>query len=97
MRRMLRDLCHEQDGATTIFCDNNSTIALSKNSVFHKRTKHINAKYHFIIELVNNSEIVLQHCRSKVQFADIFTKPLPRENFVYLRDFLGMVNGRNCD
>ena len=31
----------------------------SKNSVFHKRTKHIDTKFHFIHELVNNGEIVL--------------------------------------
>eukprot|EP00253_Pinus_taeda_P026029 PITA_26029 len=65
MRQMLRDLHRDQEGATTIFCDNTSTIALSKNSVFHKRTKHIDAKYHFIRELINNDEIVLQHCRSQ--------------------------------
>ena len=59
MRRMLRDLCHEQEKGTTIFCDNNSIISLLKNYVFHKRTKNIDAKYHFIRELVNNGEIVL--------------------------------------
>jgi len=64
MTRMLRDLRHDQEGVTTIFCDNNSAIALSKNSVFHKRSKHIDAKYHFIRELINNDEIVLQHYRS---------------------------------
>ena len=42
MRRMLGSLCQEQAKATFIFCDNSSAIALSKNSVFHKRTKHIN-------------------------------------------------------
>eukprot|EP00253_Pinus_taeda_P004637 PITA_04637 len=59
MRRMLRDLHHDQEEATTIFCDNTLAIALSKNFVFHKRTKHIDTKYHFIRELVNNDEIVL--------------------------------------
>eukprot|EP00253_Pinus_taeda_P014297 PITA_14297 len=59
MRRMLRDLRHDQEGMTTIFCDNTSAIALSKNLVFHKRTKHIDVKYHFIRELINNDEIVL--------------------------------------
>ena len=59
MRRMLRDLCHEQDKGTTILCDNISLIKLSKNFFFHKRTKHIDAKYHFIMELVNNGEILL--------------------------------------
>ena len=61
MRRMLRDLCHEQDKGRIIYCDNISVIALSKNYVFHKRTKHTDAKFHFIRELVNNDEIFLQH------------------------------------
>ena len=61
MRRILRDLCHEQDKGTTIYSDNSSAIALSKNSSFHKRTNHIDAKFHFIRELVNNGKIVLQH------------------------------------
>eukprot|EP00253_Pinus_taeda_P003959 PITA_03959 len=74
-RMMLRDLRHDQEGATTIFC-NTSAIALSKNFVFHKRTNHIDAKYHFIRELINNDEIVLQHCRSQEHLDDIFTKPL---------------------
>eukprot|EP00253_Pinus_taeda_P016301 PITA_16301 len=59
LRRVLRDLCHEQENGTTIYCDNSSAITLSKNSVFHKRTKHIDTKFHFIRELVNNGEIVL--------------------------------------
>eukprot|EP00253_Pinus_taeda_P034058 PITA_34058 len=59
LRRVLRDLCHEQEKGATIYCDNSSAIALSKNSVFHKRTKHIDTKFHFIRELVNNGEIVL--------------------------------------
>ena len=90
MRRMLRDLCHEQDKGTTIYFDNSSAIDLSKNSVFHKRTKHIDAKFHFIRELVNNGEIVLQHCRTEEQFVDILTKPLTQKNFNYLRKCLGM-------
>ena len=48
MRRMLRSLCYEQVKGTTLYYDNSSTIALSKNSLFHKRTKHIDAKYHYI-------------------------------------------------
>jgi len=54
MRRMLKYLMHDQKEPTTIFCDNISAIALSKNHVFHNRTKHIDTKYRFIRELVNN-------------------------------------------
>eukprot|EP00253_Pinus_taeda_P029848 PITA_29848 len=65
MRRMLRSLSQEQAKATVIFCDNSSAIALSKNSVFHKRTKHIDTRFHYIRKLVNNGEIVLEHCRTQ--------------------------------
>ena len=94
---MLRDLRHDQEGMTTIICDNTSAISLSKIYVFHKWTKHIDAKYNFIREFINNDEIVLQHCRSQEQFADIFTKPLASESFVYLRNCLGIVNSSSCD
>ena len=59
MIRMLRDFSDEKDKGTMIYCDNSSAIALSMNYVLHKRTKNINAKYHFIRELINNGEIVL--------------------------------------
>ena len=97
MRQMLMDLRCDQEGVTTIFCDNTSTISLSNNLVFHKRTNHIDVKYHFIRELINNDRIVLQHYRSQEQFSDIFVKPLARESFVYLRDSLGIINGGICD
>ena len=85
MRRMLRSLCQEQVKGTVIYCDNTSSIALSKNFVFHKRTKHIDAKFHYIRELVNNGEIVLKHCRIEERFADILTKPFRKKIFNYLR------------
>ena len=87
---MLRSLCQEQAKRTVIFCDNSSAIALSKNSVFHKRTKHIDTRFHYIRELVNNGEIVLEHCRTQEQVADILTKPLDQKSFEFLRKCLGM-------
>eukprot|EP00253_Pinus_taeda_P005068 PITA_05068 len=83
MRRMLRSLGQEKAKGTVIFCDNSSTIALSKNFVFHKRTKHIDKRFHYIRELVSNAEIVLQHCRTQEQVADILTKPLDQKSFVF--------------
>eukprot|EP00253_Pinus_taeda_P025723 PITA_25723 len=92
MRRMLRSLGQEQAKATVIFCDNSSAIAISKNSVFHKRTKHIDTRFHYIRELVSNGEIVLEHCRTQEQVADILTKPLDQKSFEFLRKCLGMTN-----
>eukprot|EP00253_Pinus_taeda_P023395 PITA_23395 len=90
LRRVLRYLCHEQEKGTTIYCDNSLAIALSKNSIFHKRTKHIDTKFHFIHELVNNGEIVLQHYRTEDQLADTLTKPLGNKSFDHFRKRLGM-------
>eukprot|EP00253_Pinus_taeda_P019228 PITA_19228 len=90
MRRMLRSLGQEKAKATVIFCDNSSAITLSKNSMFHKRTKHIDTRFHYIRELVNNGEIILEHCRTQEQVADILTKPLDQKSFEFLRKCLGM-------
>ena len=66
----------EQQRSTKIYCDNTSAIALSKNSVFHQKRKHIGTRYHFIRELVSNGEVHLKPCKSSDQLANIFTKPL---------------------
>ena len=68
------------------------SIALSKNSIFHGRSKHIEIKYHFIRELVENGNIKMEFCKFGQQLADIFTKPLGIGTFVHLRECLGVVD-----
>ena len=74
-----------------IFCDNTSAINISKNPVMHSKTKHIAIKYHFVRELVQDKEIRLEYVHTKEQIADIFTKPLPKDAFLYLRGKLGVI------
>lgn len=87
-KRILRELGYNVDGSTVIYCDNTSTIKLSKNPVFHGRCKHIGVRFHFLRDMVKDEEIQLEHCGSEEQVADIFTKPLKRETFERLRDQL---------
>ncbi|XP_040963931.1 secreted RxLR effector protein 161-like [Gossypium hirsutum] len=47
MRKILEELKFKRMGATTIFCDNNSAIKLSKNPPLHGKSKHIDVKYYF--------------------------------------------------
>ena len=68
-----------------ILCDNTSAISISKNPVMHSKTKHIPIKFHFLREQVTDKNIKLEYIGTKEQVADIFTKPLPRETFEYLR------------
>ncbi|KAG4957026.1 hypothetical protein JHK85_043406 [Glycine max] len=90
LRRILEDMGEKQDEPTKINCDNKSTIALAKNPVHHNRTKHIAIKYHFIRKAEATKEIKLDYCRTEDQFADIFTKALPRPRFEELRAMLGV-------
>ncbi|GJU06603.1 hypothetical protein Tco_1123033 [Tanacetum coccineum] len=53
-------------------------------------SKHIDIRYHFIKEQVENGIVELYFVRTEYQLADIFTKPLPRERFNFLIDKLGM-------
>ena len=92
LHRMLCDLKHQQGTPTVIYCDNKSTISLTKNPVFHGRSKHIDIKFHFIRDLVKDNEIVIEYCRSKEQVADIFTKPLKVDTFLKLKKTLGMMS-----
>ncbi|GJU47858.1 retrovirus-related pol polyprotein from transposon TNT 1-94 [Tanacetum coccineum] len=67
-----------------LYCDNKSVIALCYNNVQHSRAKHIDVRYHFIKEQVENGIVELYFVRNEYQLADIFTKPLPRERFNFL-------------
>jgi hypothetical protein len=73
-----------------IHCDNTSAISLSKNPMFHSKTKHIPIKYHFLREQVTNIVVSLHYIPSKYQIVDIFTKKLAKSQFEYLHEKLGM-------
>ena len=86
----MENLGQEQGRSTTIYCDNSSTIKLSRNPVLHGRSKHIDVRFHFLRELTKDGIIELIHCSTKEQLSDIMTKPLKLETFEKLRDKLGM-------
>jgi hypothetical protein len=79
-----------QAEATPLFCDNMSAISMAKNPVFHQRTRHINRKYHFIREALQEGVINVKFCKSEEQLTDIFTKALPKDRFKQLRLKLGV-------
>lgn len=94
LKKVLIDLKQESKYATTIYCDNLYTIAITKNPVFHNHTKHIDIKYNFIRDYVAKGEIQIKFCITNEQLVDIFTKALPKGKFKYLRDMLGITSLR---
>lgn len=61
--------------------DNQSAIKLIRNPEFHKRSKHVDIRYHFLREKYMSKDIDLEFVPSKDQLADILTKILSKELF----------------
>ncbi|CAL2258162.1 unnamed protein product [Prunus armeniaca] len=92
---VLEDFGQLQTEATPLHCDNISAIAITKNPVFHQKTKHIDRKYHFIKDALQEGVINLEYCPTNEQPADIFTKPLAKDRFNYLRGMLGVKSAQD--
>ncbi|GJV60110.1 retrotransposon protein, putative, unclassified [Tanacetum coccineum] len=75
-----------------LYSNNKRAITLCCNNVQHSRSKHIDVRYHFIKEQVENGVVELYFVRTEYQLADIFTKALPRERFNFLIEKLGFIH-----
>jgi hypothetical protein len=91
LRKLLSGLIDIELDATSIYCDNQSCIKLSMNSVFHDKSKHIGIKYRFIRDMVEKGAMKLHYVATNEQVADVLTKPMSKVKFEYFRDKLGLV------
>jgi hypothetical protein len=73
LRGLVSDLRLQQD-ETVVFCDNHSAIHLTKNQMYHERTKHIDVRYHFLWEVVTQGDITLKKIGTTKNPTDILTK-----------------------
>ena len=74
---------------STIYQDNMSTIALlEKGKPSSNRTKHVNIRYFWINDRINNGDIKIKYKKTEDMVADILTKPLQGEKFRFFRDKL---------
>ena len=62
--------------------DNKSAISLCEKPVHHDRSKHIDTRYHFILECAKSSKITVKYVNSDDQLGDILTKSLGRVKFL---------------
>jgi len=90
LQELLEEVSEKPCNKVMIRLDNKSAIALTKNPVFHGRSKHIHKRYHFIRECIENNLVDVQHIPGSEQKADILTKALGRIKFKEMRDLVGM-------
>ena len=83
LKRFLQDLEVVQTTfePMTLYCDSMVALAYAKDRKYHGKTKQIQIRYHFVIEMITQSEVVLKHIPTNQMVANPFTKPIARDAF----------------
>ncbi|MCO5553000.1 hypothetical protein L7F22_006520 [Adiantum nelumboides] len=89
LSRLVGDLGMVGD-APMLHRDSQSTIALAWNLVFHVKTKHIDVRYRFIREVLEDKRIKLVKIHTDDNPADLLMKSLASQRFTHCRSLMGM-------
>ena len=76
---------------TLVLGDNKGAIAMTKNPQFHKQSKHIEIRWHWVQDLIQEGTINVESCRDPNQTADVLTKALPRPKHKKHVEDMGLV------
>ena len=79
LRLLLSDLGYTQNEPTLIYQDNQGSIAMAKNAIISRRTKHVDIKYHYVREMIEAGQIRLEYIPTDKMVADCLTKPVGKE------------------
>jgi hypothetical protein len=97
LKNLIEEISQAKIESVKLRIDNVSAINLAKNPIAHGRSKHIELRFHYLREQVNNGNLTLEHYRSEDQFADLFTKAVTVKVFQKLRDQMGVESVRNMN
>ena len=75
---LYEEIGYNQLSPNIIKGDNEGSISMARNPQFHKRSKHIATRWHWVRDLVQNGIVSIESCRDPDQTADVMTKPLSR-------------------
>jgi Reverse transcriptase (RNA-dependent DNA polymerase) len=79
LRHLYGELGYIQKKPTLLLGDNDGLIAMACNPQFHKRSKHVDIRWHWVRDLVQDRLINIQDCCNPDQTADILTKALQKQ------------------
>ncbi|GJR52238.1 retrotransposon protein, putative, ty1-copia subclass [Tanacetum coccineum] len=89
LRGLLEELGVELN-TVAVNCDNQGAIHLSRNHIFHERTKHINVRYHFIREVLEAKTVEVLKVGTEHNAADALTKVVPGHKLQHCLELLSV-------
>ena len=83
LRSFLQDLnlTPRADDPVEMLCNNTAAIHFAKDPKFHRKTKHIKRRYHFVQDAIKTKEVAIKYIPTNKMIADPLTKPIPRDAF----------------
>ena len=89
LKRFLQELDLKQDGYI-VNCDSQSTIDVSKNSMYHSHSKHIEVRYNWLRLVIEQQWFELEKIHTDENLADMLTKVVSREKLKLCAGLAGM-------
>ncbi|MFA1094683.1 Ty1/Copia family ribonuclease HI, partial [Klebsiella pneumoniae] len=65
IKHLLKGMKEEIIEPVILYCDNTSSINISKNPIMHAKTKNIAIKYHYVRELVEHKQVKMEYIHKK--------------------------------
>jgi len=94
-RQLQKEMGFEIVAPTDIMEDNQGCIALSHNHRTDALTKHIDVKYHYTRDMIDEKRIAVKYCRTALMLAVFLTKPINPTKFIWCRNQLGITDVRS--
>jgi hypothetical protein len=90
LRDFLSWLGYPAESSSIVWCDNKGTVRNTEEGALRHKTKHMDLKYMFLRDLIKDGHISVKYLPTRLQLADLFTKPLKWIKFNQFRDSIGV-------